>query len=103
MPYARHQVRVYQRDKLTHSSGAVDYAAAEERCRVETIAAGVGAIGTVYEFDRAKQGTAQPNTHHMPTLYQVRLAYDPDHADGSTMLVAEDHTTPPPSTSTTHG
>lgn len=99
MAYGKHQVRVRLRDAIVHSSGALDYATAEQRARDETIKAGVGASGMVYEFDPKVSKT--PDVQRMKLLYEARLAYDPSHADGSLVLVREDHTTPPPPTPST--
>lgn len=94
MAYARHQIRVRLRDRVVHSSGTNALEDAQERCRIETIYYGLGSIGTVYEYDKSQ--SPKPNEFHMKRMYEVRLVYDPDKSDGSTTLVHEDHTTPPP-------
>jgi hypothetical protein len=95
MPYAKHQIRVRLKDKLTHSSGTANYNTALARCTDEIIAAGVGAIGRVYEYAQ-NNGNKPPVETQMRPLYEGRLVYDHAKQDGSTAIVEEDHSTPPP-------
>jgi hypothetical protein len=94
MAYGRYQIRVRLRDRTVHSSGTPVYENAELRCQQEVIIAGLGAIGTVWEFNT--QQSPKPDEHKMVRQYEVRLMYDASKSDGSTTLVHEDHTTPPP-------
>lgn len=96
MPYAKHQIRVRLKDKLVHSSGTSNYDTALARCTDEIIKAGVGAIGRVYEYAKQNNGSQPPDETQMRPLYEGRLVYDAKKKNGSTAIVEEDHTTPPP-------
>lgn len=94
MPYGKYQIRVKLRDQQVHTSGTTKYETAFKRTQAEIIVAGVGAIGTLYEFSTKQSKT--PDLLKMVPLYQGRAVFSVEHSDGTVTVVPEDHTTPPP-------
>lgn len=83
-----YQCRVRWRGHTVHTSETGEERVGRPRVKRETIAAGVGAIGTLYRVDRAHRNTFVP-------IYEVRAVYTGKRGV-RIGLAEEDHTTPPP-------
>lgn len=83
----KHQIRVIHSGHTVYTSGVSQYKTAESRCRSESIKAGVGAIGTVYEV--TDKTTDPPE---MRPVFEARVVYGG--ARGTPTLVIEDHNSP---------
>ena len=82
-----YQCVVRWRGRTVHASETGEERVGRPRVKRETIAAGVGAIGTLYRVNRKANNALEP-------IYEVRAVHTG--RKGNVGVTPEDHTTPPP-------